>query len=103
MPTQSIIIERKGGYVDRIRSYTIRVDGKPCGKISANSRLEIPVESGVHKVSAHIDWCRSPVVEIHVSTQEKPVINVSNTYGFLLAGFDVLFRWHKYLTLKPTT
>ncbi len=103
MPTQSIIITRKGGYVDRMRAYTIRVDGKTCGKISANSRLEIPVGAGEHTVSAHVDWCSSPAIEITVNVGETPILTVSNKTGPLLALFAIVFRNRKYLVLKPAT
>lgn len=103
MPAQSIIITRKGGYVDRMRAYTIRVDGKTCGKISANSRLEIPVDAGEHTVSAHIDWCCSPAIEITVNVGETPILTVSNKNGPLLALFAIVFRNRKYLALKHAT
>jgi hypothetical protein len=62
-----IKISRCGGFwADGARKYRLRVDGRAFGAISPGDVRTIDAEPGSHRVQLRLDWCRSPVLEVHV-------------------------------------
>jgi hypothetical protein len=49
---------------DRLRAYTLLVDGKARGSIKQGETLEIDLSPGDHKVQMKIDWARSPELAV---------------------------------------
>jgi hypothetical protein len=51
-PTCTLKIVRHSGYADRLRSYSIFVDGKQVGTIARNSVLDLEVPAGPCTIEA---------------------------------------------------
>jgi hypothetical protein len=99
-----IRIIRDSGYVDRLRSYQIIVDGHAVGEIRNGGRVEFDVPPGRHQLYMKLDWCRSSVVDFQT---EQHVIQFecgSNVRGWksLIAFLYVTFLRDQYLWLRRT-
>ncbi len=46
-------------WVDRLRAYTLLVDGEPRGTVGNGDTLEIELTPGEHRVRMKIDWAGS--------------------------------------------
>ncbi len=52
-------IRREPRYADKIRSYSVILDGDQLGKIKEGQVVEFDVSTGLHQVWLTIDWARS--------------------------------------------
>lgn len=85
-------------WVDRLRSYVIRVNGVPVSKIRDGGELVVPLHPGRHHVEARIDWTGSLPVEVVLQAGEVVVLGVEPAGG-PVRSFGHLFGRHRYLTL----
>ena len=95
-----LIIRRPKGFVDRVRSYRILVDGEEAASLRADSSATIPVPPGTHVVHARIDWTSSPRLEIDVDEGATVTLECSGHRNPLVAVFHTLIRRDEYLQLK---
>src|SRR3954470_14407680 len=51
-------------WADRLRAYTLLVDGVPCGAVKQGETLEVDLPPGDHRVQMKIDWATSPVLSV---------------------------------------
>ena len=89
-------------YADRLRSYRILVDGRPVGRLDPRGRLDVTVPPGFHRIEARVDWCRSRPMDIDLRPGEAVGVEVTNTYGAILALWAITFGMFDYLTLRVT-
>jgi len=62
-----IIVRRANAlWQDRVRKYSILLDGKEVAEVSNGSEVAFDVEAGEHEVQIKIDWCTSRKLEIDV-------------------------------------
>jgi hypothetical protein len=67
--TATIVLRReRGGYRDILRSYQVMVDGQMAAKIKRGQTVTLSIAPGSHEIFLHIDWCRSPSVEVDART-----------------------------------
>ena len=100
-----IRISRTKSYADRLRAYRILVDGVERAKLKAGSTVDIPVEAGNHAVTAKVDWCGSPTVNVTIHSGSTTTMEcASNLQGprIFLAIFYITFFRDQYLTLNET-
>jgi hypothetical protein len=55
-------IVRDSGYADRLRAYTVVLDGQEAGKVGNGETVELPISAGQHSLSLKIDWCGSNTI-----------------------------------------
>lgn len=99
--TGTLRITRADGRMDKLRSYDIRVDGQPRADIARNRDVEITLPAGTYSVAAHLDWCRSPAVDIRIEDGQVTALRVSNPWSSGLALIAITFGRKRYLKLEP--
>jgi hypothetical protein len=92
-------IIRRSQFADYLRSYRIFVNGAQVGTIARDSVLDLQVPSGPLTLEARLDWGRSRPLAIDTRPGQKIEVEVSNTWGALLALWGVTFGFRSYLTL----
>ena len=72
MPLDSVIrVRRLPGYKDRLRSYSVHIDGVSHGKLKDNETLEFPLAPGTHTVQIRISWTGSRMVTVDLQPGES--------------------------------
>lgn len=97
-----IRINRKSGWVDRVRSYKVIVDGQVIGDIRNGQSRDFDLAPGHHTLMLKIDWCRSPILEFDTDGRGTVEFDCStNLHGFaiLFTLFYVLFMRNNYIRL----
>ena len=100
-----LIISRDSGYADRLRSYTILLDGKKIGELGNGETKTFSVAPGRHAISAKIDWCSSSALDFTVGEGECSSFRVgSNMRGLriFLSLWYVLIARNEYLRIEQT-
>ena len=98
-----IHIYRQPAYADRLRAYTILLDGKSAGELLDGATWSVIVPEGKHVVKLTIDWCESNPVTVDAQSGLPQRLTVScNLRGWrgALALWYVAFARKSYLTLK---
>jgi hypothetical protein len=93
-------IIRHSGYADLLRSYEIIVNGTRVGRLPRESVLELEVPCGPVTIEARLDWGRSRPLRIEAAPGKTIEVEVSNTWGALLALWGATFGFRSYLTVK---
>lgn len=50
--------------MDRLRAYTLLVDGEERGKLKQGETIETELGPGLHRVQMKLDWATSPVLTV---------------------------------------
>ena len=97
-------IIRDSGYVDRLRSYQIMLDGRSVGDIRNGGRVEFDVPPGRHQIYMKLDWCRSNVVDFEAKQGVIQCECGSNILGWksVIAFLYVTLLRDQYLWLERT-
>lgn len=74
----SIQISRDSGYADRLRNYTIVLDGQKIGKLGDGETSRLAVTPGQHELAVRIDWCGSNSLRFTVRDGETATFRVSS-------------------------
>ncbi len=102
-PSGSIVIDREHARRrDRLRKYTVLLDGDSAGAIQDGQSETFSVEPGSHSVRLKLDWTRSETV--NVTVLEGSVVNLKcgpRGGSFTLLP-DVLLRPGSYLRLEAS-
>jgi hypothetical protein len=86
------------GKRDRLRAYSILVDGEKAGWVRPGQTVEVPLAQGAHSVRIAIDWARSPPVEVEIDAGEVVDLHCApNTGQIGLIG--VTFGRGRYVLL----
>jgi hypothetical protein len=100
-----ITLRRKTSYLDRLRSYKVKLDGGVIGSVRANQSMTLPISPGRHSIVLRIDWCGSKQVDFEIHQGEHVFFECgSNLAGWriLLTPFYIIFRTQQYLWLRNT-
>lgn len=49
----------QGGYRDRLRRYSVLIDGRQAGRVGRGRTLRFDVPAGAHTLQLKVDWCLS--------------------------------------------
>ncbi|MFB6499311.1 hypothetical protein [Bacillus haynesii] len=61
-----IEIRRTSQFMNKMRKFSVLIDGVEAGKIKDGGRLRIDLEPGEHEIQVKIDWCVSkPSFEVY--------------------------------------
>lgn len=93
--TATITVQRLAvAYMDRMRSYTVVVDGYERAAVKNGESATIALEAGRHTVAMKIDWCGSPHADIDVEQGEnhhlrcRPKANPLTGLYYIVAARD---------------
>jgi len=85
-------------WVDRLRAYTLLVDGEARGRIGQGETLEIELAPGDHIVQMQIDWATS--AELVVDGGRDVALRCrANANPFLVLLYITIWR-HDYIRLE---
>jgi hypothetical protein len=85
-------------WVDRLRAYTLLVDGEARGRIGQGETLEIELVPGDHIVQMQIDWATS--AELVVDGGRDVALRCrANANPFLVLLYITIWR-HDYIRLE---
>ena len=82
----TIILNRTSEYVNRLRNYSVYIDGKKVGTLADGETKEFVVTPGHHSIVTKIDWCSSKTITFDLSDDEMKEFKVG---GFKNAGWLV--------------
>ncbi|MBE8715942.1 hypothetical protein C4F51_01905 [Cellvibrio sp. KB43] len=95
-----VVRRTKALWQDRVRDYTIFVDGNEVGRIGNDTKAIIQVEPGAHTVCLKIDWCHSPEVKVLISPGETVHLECGPNANPFLVLFYIAFWKDKYIWLR---
>jgi hypothetical protein len=88
----------KVAWMDRLRAYTLVVDGEERGKLKQGETIEIELAPGLHHVRMQIDWAKSPVVTVR--GEEDSTLRCVAAAHPLLALLYITIWSDRYITLE---
>jgi hypothetical protein len=92
-----VVTRTDKAFPDRMRRYTVLVDGESAGRIGWGQRLELSLSPGQHEVRLKIDWCGSPSVVLNAVAGESIALVGEPAGLWSLAA--MLMRPQSYLKL----
>ena len=102
----NLIVVRDSGYADRLRAYTIVLDGVVIGTIRNGETKTFPIVPGPHSISLKIDWCGSKPVRFAAADGDSVAFDAkSNLRGLKImsALWRSVFAWNSWLLLEQRT
>ena len=72
----TIKIQRTSEYNNRMRVFKIFIDGHQAGTLANGETKNFAATDGQHTVTAKIDWCSSPDIEIKVTDNQTKNLKV---------------------------
>lgn len=72
----TIKIQRTSEYNNKLRDFSIYVDGNKVGTIADGEVKEFTTTPGTHVVTAKIDWCSSQNVSVEVEDHKAAALEV---------------------------
>jgi len=99
----NLTIVRDSGYADRLRAYTIVLDGVEIGTIRDGETKTFPIVPGPHSISLKIDWCGSKSVRFAAADGDSVAFDAkSNLRGPKIMGalWRSVFAWNSWLLLE---
>ena len=96
-------IRRVDESINMLRAYKILVNGQPVGKVDNGGVLDLPLEPGVHQVSAKIDWCASPPMSVTIASGGVVELELGcneGVWGGLGLLIALVFQSQKFLYLR---
>jgi hypothetical protein len=96
-----IVVRTDKSPPDRLRKYTVLIDGKAAGHVGRGQSVQAEVPPGRHEVRLKIDWCGSPSVWVEATPGGRIQLAAEPTGGF--QGFIAMVaRPRSYLKLWLT-
>lgn len=99
-------IKRDSGYADRLRDYSVILDGIQTGKIGNGETKEFPIPPGQHELRLKVDWCGSNAIQFAASNNDILGFSArSNLQGvkLLAAVWYVFFAPKSWIVLERET
>jgi hypothetical protein len=72
-----IIISRKQEWNNRLRHFTIYLDGQKLGSVGNGEVKTFDILDGNHSIRAKVDWCGSRDLEFSITGDEKKYFKLS--------------------------
>ena len=88
-----LMFVREVKWQDRLRAYTILIDGEKVGRLRAGRELSVAVSPGSHSCQATIDWTGSPPTPVTVEGGERVVIQVQPAGGAVVGRLGTRDGW----------
>jgi hypothetical protein len=102
MDSPRIVLHRDpGGWVDRLRSYRVFIDGVRVGDIQRGGTRTFEVAPGDHQVELRIDWCRSRPLDVHLDPGREARLECRSNATWWNAPLKVVVATRNYIRLDP--
>lgn len=88
-----IEMSRTSQYINKMREYSVLIDGAEMGTIKDGGRLRIDLPPGEHVIQVKIAWCTSPTLRFTLAEGEVLKFRCGSPlrgWKLLLALFSVL-------------
>ncbi|MEC1403213.1 hypothetical protein [Bacillus subtilis] len=98
-----IEMSRTSQYINKLRGYSVLIDGAEMGTIRDGGRLRIDLPPGEHVIQVKIAWCTSPTLRFTLAEGEVLKFRCGSPirgWKLLLALFSVLGRPENYLFIE---
>src|SRR4051794_36798961 len=98
----SLRISRDSGYADRIRAYSILLDGEHLCRLRNGETTQLPIAPGQHDIRAKIDWCKTQPIRFAAAAGETVGFRVKSScrgWRAVLGLWYVLFDWNSYVKI----
>ncbi|MEC1431377.1 hypothetical protein P9C69_11780 [Bacillus subtilis] len=98
-----IEMSRTSQYINKMREYSVLIDGAEMGTIKDGGRLRIDLPPGEHVIQVKIAWCTSPTLRFALAEGEVLKFRCGSPlrgWKLLLALFSVLGRPENYLFIE---
>jgi hypothetical protein len=98
-----ICVSRDSGYADRLRSYSVVVDGRKIGKIANGETKSFPIDPGEHTLKLKIAWCGSNTIHFDADTSQTVDFQCASSlrgWKIFLATAIAIFTPNQYLRLS---
>jgi len=99
----NLTIVRDSGYADRLRAYTIVLDGVEIGTIRDDETKTFPIVLGPHSLSLKIDWCGSKPVKLAADDGASVAFDARSNLRspkILSALWRSIFDWNSWVLLE---
>jgi hypothetical protein len=96
-------IQRNSRYADKIRDYSIILDGKTIGRISDGDTKILDIKPGAHTLRLTISWCRSNRIRFDARSDETIAFKCANSMEgvkLLLGILYITVLFQKYIKLE---
>lgn len=93
----TIAVTRGDGGVGVFRAMTVLVDGRKAASVLTGNRAALEVPAGSHRVSARMDWARSPDLAVDVSGGAVAEIAVS--FPLMSGLVNLVVHPHRAITI----
>lgn len=98
-----IEMSRTSQYINKMREYSVLIDGAEMGTIKDGGRLRIDLPPGEHVIQVKIAWCTSPTLRFTLAEGEVLKFRCGSPlrgWKLLLALFSVLEAVLKIICLS---
>ncbi|MGF7535830.1 hypothetical protein AAGG74_19455 [Bacillus mexicanus] len=98
-----IEISRTSQYINKLRGYSVEIDGAEMGNIKDGGRLRIDLQPGEHIIQVKIAWCTSQTLRFTLAEGEALKFRCGSPlrgWKLLLVLFSVLGRPEHYLFIE---
>ncbi|MED1072680.1 hypothetical protein [Bacillus spizizenii] len=98
-----IEISRVSQYVNKLRGYSVLIDGTEVGNIKDGGRLRIDLQPGEHVIQVKVAWCTSQILRFNLAEGEVLKFRCGSPirgWKLLLVLFSVLGRPENYLFIE---
>ncbi len=96
----TIVFKRTNEYQNALRKIGIYVDGGKIGEIGNGEIQSFEIPSGMRKVVAKIDWCRSQEFIVDLNKNSAKTILIGSNYSVFFALFSTTLGRNNYLRLS---
>lgn len=95
-----IEMSRTSQYINKMREYSVLIDGAEMGTIKDGGRLRIDLPPGEHVIQVKIAWCTSPTLRFTLAEGEVLKFRCGSPirgWKVFMVMFSVLFSPEKHL------
>ena len=100
MSKGSITVTRAASYGDKLRNYTVVIDGEVAGHIGNGESIRFPVSVGDHELFLRIAWCRSQALLIHVRPEAEVRLVCEPAANAATVLYWMTFGYRRYIDLR---
>ncbi|MBU5261370.1 hypothetical protein [Bacillus atrophaeus] len=98
-----IEISRTSQYINKMRGFSVLIDGAEMGNIKDGGRLRIDLQPGEHVIQVKVDWCTSQTLRFTLYEGEVLKFRCGSPirgWKLLLVLFSVLGSSENYLFIE---
>ena len=99
--SQIVISRINARWQDRLRDYSVIVDGHIVARVANGKEVSVTVEPGAHSVQMAIDWGRSKPLDVNLGVGQTVRLECGPNAKPLLALVYAFFLFRRWVWLRP--